>query len=222
MQQLPLELAVRAPASLSNFVAGPNAEALGLMQALAAGERPASPILLWGPAGSGKSHLIDALPGARVLRPDDLPDDATLSDHELLTLDDIENWNDAALDDLFLLLNRLRVLPRHVIVIGACQPPAGLALRDDLRSRLAAGLVIALRTPSDGDREQALRRMLAERGLADHDAVVHRLMTRHTRDIRYLAALVAALDSFALARARPLTGPLLREFEQSGDLARPD
>jgi len=222
MQQLPLELVIPAPASLANFVAGPNGEALALMQTLAAGQRPVSPILLWGPPGSGKSHLIGALPGALALQPGSLPGPGELAGRDLLTLDDLESWPEPALADLFLLLNRLRALPGHVLVIGARQPPGGMSLREDLRSRLAAGLVLALRAPDDDDLARMLRQMLAARGLPRNEGVVQRLLTRHRRDIRYLGALIEALDRYALARSRALTVPLLREFEQSDGLGEVD
>ena len=214
MQQLPLDLPGPAPASLDNFVPGPNHEALVTMRALDAGERPASPVLVWGPPGSGKSHLLSALVNAAPLPLGHDADPDWLAAHPLLTLDDLESLDEAGLARLFLTLNRLGALPGSVLVIAARQPPDGLVIREDLRSRLAAGLVLALRPLSDEDIGTALRAMLVSRGLAANPAVLNRLMTRHTRDIRHLASLLDALDRFALARSRPLTVPLLREFER--------
>lgn len=215
MQQLPLDLPAPAPPSLQNFEPGPNGEILALMLALARGERPASPIVVWGPPGSGKSHLLGALPGAGRLTPGATPGDDWLRAHDLLTIDPLEAWSTADLAGLFQLLNRLRALPGHVLVVAARQPPGGLAVREDLRTRLAAGLVLALRPLADEDIAAALRRLLDDRGLSARDDVIQRLLTRHTRDIRHLAALVDALDRYALARSRAITVPLLREFEQS-------
>src|SRR2546427_687067 len=56
MQQLLLELAPPPPPTLENFSAGRNGAALrALREALADGERF---VFLWGPGGSGKTHLL--------------------------------------------------------------------------------------------------------------------------------------------------------------------
>ena len=58
-QQLSLGLQLKAAARFSNFVAGPNEELLGQLQRLADG-RGEPFFLVWGSAGSGKSHLLQA------------------------------------------------------------------------------------------------------------------------------------------------------------------
>ena len=47
-------------ATFESYLPGPNAAALDHLMALPAG---AAPVYLWGPSGSGKSHLLQALAG---------------------------------------------------------------------------------------------------------------------------------------------------------------
>ena len=60
MKQLLLDIQPPARPSLENFVVGRNAEALHHLLLAAAGSSEARFIYLWGPAGSGKSHLLQA------------------------------------------------------------------------------------------------------------------------------------------------------------------
>ena len=56
MKQLALGVTLRANALFANFYAGPNEEVLAALQGPGA-----DPIWVWGSAGSGKSHLLQAL-----------------------------------------------------------------------------------------------------------------------------------------------------------------
>ena len=71
MEQLPLRMQLRESARLANFVVGSNAQAYAALQ----GSRPAAaPVVwLWGRAGTGKSHLLQAACAAAGGR--DLGDD---------------------------------------------------------------------------------------------------------------------------------------------------
>ena len=89
--------------------------------------------------------------------------------------------------------------------------PAGLALREDLRTRLAWGLVYQLRPLSDADKAEHLRAAAARRGLRLSDEVVGYLLTRLPRDLPSLNGVLDALDRYSLAAKRPVTVPLVRE-----------
>jgi DnaA family protein len=59
MRQLPLGVRLSDRARLASFTPGPNAEALEAVRAALAAQRR-SVLWLWGPAGSGRSHLLQA------------------------------------------------------------------------------------------------------------------------------------------------------------------
>jgi DnaA-homolog protein len=93
-------------------------------------------------------------------------------------------------------------------------PPVDLALRDDLRTRLAWGHVFALQPTSENETRAALRREADRRGIFLPDEVMDYLLTRAARDLGTLMQLLDRMDRFALARQRPLTVPLLRQMLQ--------
>jgi len=93
-------------------------------------------------------------------------------------------------------------------------PPAALSLREDLRTRLAWGLVYQLRAPSDADKAAHLRAEAARRGLRLPEEVLAYLLSHLPRDLASLNAVLDALDRYSLASRRPLTLPLVREALQ--------
>lgn len=223
MQQLPLDL-FQAPApTLDNFVVGPNAEALAVFRQVDAGKPPSRIVFLSGPAGSGKSHLLSALaardgsrnlsallaePNHARLRAED--DNATV-----WVADNIDHLDPERQQTLFNLVNQLRGRPGSCLLASARNGPGGLVLRDDLRTRLAAGLSLTLTPLADHEKLEALRRAANDRGLTAPDAVLNWLLTRQSRDMRHLVAYLDAIDRYALQSRRSLTVPLLREFERS-------
>jgi len=198
MRQLPLEISPPAAPSLDNFVAGANAEALAAVRALAAGERPEAVVYLWGGPGSGRSHLLRA---------------ATRANPGLVAADDVETLDPTAQQALFNAINAARDGQTVVIATGSA-PPAQLALREDLRSRLAWGLVYQLHAPSDADKAAYLRAEAARRGLRLPEEVLAYLLTHLPRDLASLNAVLDALDRYSLASQRPLTLPLVKEALQ--------
>jgi DnaA-homolog protein len=195
MQQLILDIGPASEPEFDNFLAGPNAEALARVRSLAAGELREAIVYLWGAAGSGRTHLLRA---AARLNPG------------LVTADDVERLDSPAQQQLFNAINDARDGGARVLAAGAAAP-GGLALREDLRTRLAWGLVYQLKPLSDADKGRHLRAEAARRGLRLSDEVVGYLLTRFPRDLPSLNAILDALDRYSLAAKRPVTLPLVRE-----------
>ncbi len=217
MQQLPLDLLQPPPPTLDNFVVGPNAQALNVVNQIVAGQPPARIIVLCGPPGSGKSHLLNAL-----LARDDavLASNSHLSDAQddalrIWLSDDPTVASDAEQQQLFNQINLLRSRPDACLIVALRDAPATLTLRDDLRTRLASGLLVTLSLLSDDEKAQALKQYASARGLKADQKVLDWLLTFQDRDIRHLMAFLDAVDRYALQNRRPLTVPLLREFERN-------
>ena len=70
-----------------------------------------------------------------------------------------------------------------------------LDLRDDVRTRLAWGLVYQVHALSDDEKAQALSAHAASRGFGLPADVVEYLLTHMPRDMRTLVAVVDALDT---------------------------
>lgn len=209
-RQLALDLLQPASPTLENFVTGRNAEAVEALKQLAAGRAAERVVYLWGAAGSGRSHLLHALAagaGARLWQATDAPDAPGLT-----LVDDVERLDQAAQVALFNRLNAVRAHSDACCVTAGNAPPGQLPLREDLRTRLAWGLVYQLQPLADAEKAEALRVQAAARGLSIGNEVVNFLLTHLPRDMRTLAAALEALDAFALAHKRPLTVALVRQW----------
>lgn len=195
MQQLPLGLSPAAEPAFDNFVAGRNAEALSRVRDLAQGALSERIVYIWGTAGSGSTHLLRA---------------AARSNPSLVIVDDVQLLDGAGQHALFVAINEARDAGPGVLVAGD-KPPAQLALREDLRTRLAWGLVYEIVPLGDEDKAQHLKAVAAGRGLQLSDDIVAYLLTRLPRDMRSLQSIMEVLDQYSLMRKRPLTLPLVRE-----------
>jgi len=89
-----------------------------------------------------------------------------------------------------------------------------LELRDDVRTRLAWGLVYQVHALSDEEKAHALSAHATSRGLRLPDEVIDYLLTHMPRDMRTLVAVVDALDTYALSVKKPLTVPLVRHWAE--------
>jgi DnaA-homolog protein len=196
-RQLTLPLLRAAEPTLENFVPGPNAELLERLRELAAGRGAEAVIYLWGAPGSGRSHLLSA-----SARPG------------VVVADDVQRLDERGQAALFSAVNHARDSGGTVLAAGDA-PPARLPLREDLRSRLAWGLVYEVKPLSDEERAVYLRGEATRRGLRLSDEVVNYLLSHVRRDLRSLGAILEQLDRASLARHRPLTLALVREALRS-------
>jgi DnaA family protein len=222
MEQLIFELATPQPPTFANFLPGPNREAVAALQRIAGGEGSETGLVLWGPPGVGKTHLLRATAAAADLRrqvryftdaealPSDLP-----APSELVLVDAVDRADAAAQGRLFTLYNALKA-SGGALVAAAEVPPARMPLRDDVRSRLGWGLVFEVLPLADEDKPAALAIYARSRGFSLGDDVIAYLLAHGRRDMTSLMTTLAALDRHSLASKRPITLPLLREWMQRG------
>ncbi len=219
MKQLPLPLHHVEPPSLENFIAGGNAECVALLRRIRAGTREPRFIYLWGPAGSGRSHLLASLSPPGELVRATLQADMSIGDTPgaLFLIDDCDTLDPTGQQALFALYNRVQASEAGMTLIATGrQPPLFTEVREDLRSRFGWGLVFRLQLLSDEDKARALDAHAARRGVELAPDVIPWLLTHQDRDIRHLLELLDAFDRYAFERQRALTLPLLREFAASG------
>ena len=228
MKQLALDIGLAPVPTLEGFFPGPNAAPLQhLKQALIdTSARAPVPTYLWGEAGSGKTHLLQAVrealreQGASVGWRDAKSKYAPPFD---------ENWAGVLLDDVHLYtqaqqnvafnwfinaISPANGVPRWVISTGG-GPPADLPLREDLCSRLGWGHVFHLQMPGEAELRTVLRQQASARGLVLGDDVTDYMLKRFARDLGSLMALLERLDRHALRTQRALTIPLLKDMLDS-------
>jgi DnaA family protein len=202
LKQLLLDIQPLAPASLDNFIAGSNEEALHSLKMAIDGANEARFIYLWGAPGSGKSHLLQACHDLALER--DLP---------LSVVDDVNTLDEEAQIELFNYFNQLRASGGILITSGNAAPTQ-MGLRDDLATRLAWGLVYQLHPLSDEEKAKALKTHAKERGMKLPDEVVDYCLRYLRRDLPTLMAVLNALDKWSLTEKKPVTVPMLKKLLQ--------
>ncbi len=200
MKQLLLDIQPLAPATLDNFIAGSNEEALHSLKMAIDGANEARFIYLWGTPGSGKSHLLQACNDLALER--DLP---------LSVVDDVHTLDEEAQIELFNYFNQLRASGGILITSGNAAPTQ-MGLRDDLATRLAWGLVYQLHPLSDEEKAKALKTHAKERGMKLPDEVVDYCLRYLRRDLPTLMAILNALDKWSLTEKKPITVPMLKKM----------
>jgi DnaA family protein len=229
--QLPLGIQLPPDPGLEGFVAGPNAEVLAALQALA-GDGSEPYLYLWGESGSGRTHLLlgTCRRAERLGRNSqylDLADHARLAPEllqglerlALVALDNLETvagrgaWEQA----LFGLFNRLRDAGGRLLVASRV-PAAELPLElPDLRSRLTWGPGFRLRPLDDAGRMELLQRAAAARGIPLRSAEARYILNRCPRDPHSLQALLDRLDRLSLAAQRRPSIALIRQLLESAE-----
>ena len=136
--------------------------------------------------------------------------DLGIAEGRLIAVDDVQHL---AADDqirLFDLYNRMRAGAGSLVASGDAAP-AQLALRADLRSRLAWGLAFQLHPLSDAEKAAALREHARARAFALGEDVIAYLLRHARRDMASLIGILDALDRYSLEHKRAVTLPLVRD-----------
>lgn len=226
MKQLALTLAPPPAPTLDNFFPGRNVELLTLLGNLVAGRGVERSIYLWGNAGSGRSHLLQATIAAlnaaglvclHVSRGAPIP--APSAQLRAVAVDDVETLDARNQRAFFNLYNELRERAGIVLAAGDA-PPARLRLRPELVTRLGWGLVYQVQALTDDEKALALKRHAASRSFDLPDVVIDYLLRHLSRDLPSLMSVLDALDRHSLEAKRPITLPLLKELlrpEDDGD-----
>lgn len=224
MKQMILDIGMAPAPTLEAFVVGSNAAVLQHLRLWS--ESPARsplPTYLWGPVGSGRTHLL--LAARQVLLARGVAVgwlDAGTDVHkpfdeawEAVFMDDVDRY-DAERQHLAFnwFINASTPAsgqPRAVLAAGAL-PPADLALRDDLRTRLGWGHVFELHCLSEAEMRAVLVQAAAARGMALPHEVLDYVLVRFARDLGSLMQLLERLDRYALQSHRAITIPLLKSM----------
>jgi DnaA family protein len=218
LQQVPLDLGPEPLRHFENFLPGGNEQWPHLHEVLSQ-PSPGLPIYLWGPPGSGKSHLLQAAvaqqqhAGQRVVTLDlhtDAPDDVE-DGFGLLVLDDCDRFDAARQHAAFTLFVEATTFGASVLAAGRL-PPVDLPVRDDLRTRLGWGLVYQLVPPAEDEMRALLRREADRRGIVLMDDVMDYLLKHSERDLGHLMSALDRLDHYALATKRSVSVALLRQM----------
>jgi len=226
---MPLQLALRFPlrqdATFGNFVEDATATMVAQLR-LFLEQHSESFLYLWGPCGSGLSHLLQAACHAVEEAGDSaiyMPLGA-LGDSIVDALEGLEQYGLICLDELeqvagspdaeqaiFHCFNRARDCRAKLIIAGH-QPVRGLGLQlPDLESRLQWGMTLHVTAPGDDVKTRVLRQRAAERGFELPEDVASFIMKRSERSLGQLLDILERLDRASLSAQRKLTVPFVKQ-----------
>jgi DnaA family protein len=220
MKQIALDIGLATGPTLSSYFAGRNEPALRHLQ-LWAGSPTRSPVptYMWGDSGCGKTHLLQAVEhslreqgasagwlDASVHQPPDFN-----PAWSVVLLDDVHLYTAVQQHAAFNWFVNAQTHQRGVLAAGLL-PPADLQLREDLRTRLGWGHVFHLQVLDEPARRAVLRQEADARGVFLGDDVMDFMLTRFSRDLGSLVALLGQLDGYALQTKRAITIPLIKSM----------
>ena len=228
----------RAGRSLADFVVGAsNKMALAAVELAATRPGEMSPLVVHGPGGVGKTHLLEGLcDRARELRPgtaavflaaeqfttgflqalhgSGLPGfRRTCRSAELLVIDDLQFFvgKRATLQELQQTIDALQRQGRQV-VLGCDREPESLPeLGAELLARLRGGMAARIAPPDYDVRREIVAALCRGRGLAVPDEVVHYVASSMTRHARELYGAVNRLEAASTMLDSPVSLGLAEE-----------
>ena len=209
-RQLPLELPHEAALGRDDYLVGQsNQAAFELLESWP--EWPSPVVILAGPVGSGKTHLVRAFleeTGASLVAAPDLNED-TVQDLVAAPAAVVENAH-LGVDDtaLFHLLNASRQAGKSVLITSRTWPAAWQIALPDLMSRLRAATPVEILEPDDDLLRRVLVKLFADRQVSIDIGVVDYLVLRMERSLDVAIRAVEAIDREALAGRVKITKPL--------------
>jgi chromosomal replication initiator protein len=232
-------VAARRPAaSLEAFVAGPsNRMAFAAIELAASRPGEMSPLVIHGPSGVGKSHLLEGIcgrfrdlhPGAttlllsaeqfttsflQALHGSGLPGFRRgCRNADLLVIDDLQFFvgKKATLLELQQTLDALLRQGRQVIFACDRELDALPDLGADLLTRLRGGMVARLLPPDYDVRRGIVAAVCDKRGLVVTDDVLHYVATSMTRHARELLGAINRLEATSHMLGLPVTLGMAQE-----------
>lgn len=214
-QQLLLNIRPQQTPSLDNFVAGSNTELLASLQRFGTSDT-APALYLWGMAGSGRSHLLQAVAAmtdSPCIAAAEVTGDFAPAPNTRVIVDDVEALSAEAQIALFRCFNDIRPKGLRLLLTGSTAP-LHLPCREDLRTRIGQALIYEVKLLTDTEKASALLTHANQRGMKIDAAIIDYLLRHGRRDLPSLMAVLDALDQQSLEQQRPVTLPLLRDILQ--------
>ena len=229
MQQF-FDFPVVSTATFDSFVScAGNAAALELARRIAVPAEPENLLYLYGPTGSGKTHLLSAIAHAIgkadgrsfphiSFREHFSPGELTLhfADSPLLLVDDLHLLPaDAALHNaLWQLFNDFHSAGRTIVMTGNVPPRELPHLDDHLVSRLLWGLVARVDASDDASRRMILQKIAEDRQVRVPDEVLDFILITTSREVGDLISAFENIYRLSMASKRKISLPLARESRE--------
>ena len=224
--QIPFKFDNFKKRDFDSFFQGENKDLLYFLNTMIK-TRSNNSIYIWGPQGTGKTHLLQAackqanemdwhvtyipLEQYRDFSIDILDG---LGKLDLVCIDDLEfiidniEWQQR----VTLLFNEIRDNKNSIIISSKISPNNIKIGLDDLKSRLVWGHVFKIKAADDELKIKILKKEANERSFNLNDDVVEFLIRRSNRDLTSLIEILDEIDRSSLAAKRKITVPFVKEL----------
>ena len=221
--------------SFENFVVcSGNKTAYHFARKIATGDATENLLYIYGPEGSGKTHLLTALchavggryfsfrdAGSLYLGDEPTEGSSRLADHfadaTALVLDDLHLLPDSqqVRVELWELFNAFYTAGKKIAIAGLVPPKELPHLDGHLTSRLLWGLVARMDVSDDESRRMILKKLAEDRQMALPDEVIDQMLLRVRRDIPSLVYALETINRTAIATKRKVSLRLAKEIFKS-------
>ena len=225
LQQIPLRFEFQSNQNFSTFYHGDNEETIDHLQQFCHSSE--QQIYLWGAAGTGKTHLLQATTQEVnkqskscfyfSFNSNSLPDPSMLTGLENLDIINFDNIDHIAGNNeweqaFFNFYNLHRDRNKQLILSSSC-PPKYLAIElPDLKTRMNWGLTLKLKTLSDKQLLNALIYKANTLGFEIPIQVGQYIMTRYASDLPSTWDLLKKIELATLSAKRKVTIPFLKQM----------
>jgi chromosomal replication initiator protein len=212
-----------------------------VVRCVSARRRAVNPLFLHGPAGTGKTHLVNALAAAVTHRCPDLivcllpaadcrpdvpgqPEEsaATARDCDLLVVEDVQHLPERAVEALIGVIDDRQARGRQMVFTASEGPGRLTRLPDRLTSRLACGLVAGLEPLARPSRLAFLQDRARRRQLVLDPHVLGWLAEHTGGSARQLEGAVKRVEALTRLHGQaPDVAALAEAFRDDADAARP-
>ena len=194
------------------FVAPSNAMAVAMLDS--SFTWPSGKLVLSGPRGAGKTHLVHvwaSQSGARIIAATDLTEDMVpeLSQGPV-AVEDVPKIarNIEAQNALFHLHNMVLANGHALMLTGGAAPNLWALSLPDLQSRVQAATHVALEAPDDALLTVVLAKLFNDRQIMPKPDVIPYLVAHMDRSFEAAAQIVEQMDEISLAEGHTLSRPL--------------
>jgi len=182
---------------------------------------PHAGLVLVGPEGSGKTHLVEVwrqMSGARKLVANDVSGDPNvlIADASAVIVEDCGPGLDETA--MFHLLNAVERAGADILLTAKKEPRGWQVELSDLMSRLSRLPVVKLEPPDDLLLQAVMMKLFADRQVTVDASVLRYLAMRVERSFAAVRDMVVRLDRAAIEAKRPVTRTLAaRVLSESGE-----
>lgn len=223
-RQIPLNLAISPQARFSTFVFSSNRKLHPILQQFS--ENPghtSTAMLLIGPSGIGKSHLLQAATftawqaGRQAIYLSVAEADETLleglGDYQFVAIDDLQciAGNRAFEQRLLVLIDSIRAQGGALLFASQEKPACGPFALPDLVTRLLWSSTYPVQSLDETGKLKLMKSVVEARGLSYDDGFAEYVLNRHARDVPTLMRLLNKLDDEAWVAKKRLSVNFVRQ-----------